>query len=324
LTAIRNALSWSAMRIVILDGHVLNPGDLSWAPLHELGSCTVHDRTAPDQIVARAQGAEVVLTNKCPLTAETIARLPALRYIGVMATGHNIVDSAAAKAAGIVVTNVPTYGTRSVAQHAFALILELTNHVGLHARTVREGRWTRNADWCYWDQPLVELDQRVLGVVGYGKIGQKVADLGRAFGMEVLVHSRSETPGATKVSVDEIFRRSDVISLHCPLTPETNGLVNRERLALMKRSALLINTSRGLLVVDRDLADALNAGQIAGAALDVLSAEPPPAENPLLTARNCLITPHIAWASGSARARLLEVVVSNVKAWRAGSARNIL
>jgi glycerate dehydrogenase len=324
LTAIRNALSWSAMRIVILDGHVLNPGDLSWAPLHELGSCTVHDRTAPDQIVARAQGAEVVLTNKCPLTAETIARLPALRYIGVMATGHNIVDSAAAKAAGIVVTNVPTYGTRSVAQHTFALILELTNHVGLHARTVREGRWTRNADWCYWDQPLVELDQRVLGVIGYGKIGQKVADLGRAFGMEVLVHSRSETPGATKVSVDEIFRRSDVISLHCPLTPETNGLVNRERLALMKRSALLINTSRGLLVVDRDLADALNAGQIAGAALDVLSAEPPPAENPLLTARNCLITPHIAWASGSARARLLEVVVSNVKAWRAGSARNIL
>jgi len=318
------SLQMPPVKIVVLDGHVLNPGDLNWAPLHELGSCTVHDRTPPDQIVARAQGAEVVLTNKCPLTADTIARLPALRYIGVMATGHNIVDSAAAKAAGIVVTNVPTYGTRSVAQHTFALILELTNHVGLHARTVREGRWSRNADWCYWDQPLVELDQRVLGVVGYGKIGQKVADLGRAFGMEVLAHSRSETPGATKVSIEEIFRRSDVISLHCPLTPETNGLVNRERLALMKRSAFLVNTSRGLLVVERDLAAALNAGQIAGAALDVLSAEPPPAENPLLTARNCLITPHIAWASGSARGRLLDVVVSNVKAWRTGAARNTL
>ena len=310
------------MKIVVLDGFTLNPGDLSWSALAALAPVETHDRTPADQIVARARGATVVLTNKCPLRAETLAQLPDLRYIGVLATGYNVVDTAAAAARGIVVTNVPAYSTRSVAQLVFALILEHCHHVGLHADGVRAGRWTASVDFCYWDRPLVELEGLTLGIVGYGRIGRAVADLGRAFGMRVIASSRGETPGADKVALDDVFRQADVVSLHCALTPETQGLVNTARLALMKPTALLVNTGRGPLVVEADLAAALNAGRIAGAALDVLSAEPPAADNPLLTAKNCLITPHIAWATAAARRRLMEVAVANVRTWQQGSPQN--
>lgn len=310
------------MKIVVLDGHTLNPGDLSWSALAALAPVEIHDRTPADQIVARARGATVVLTNKCPLRAETLAQLPELRYIGVLATGYNVVDTAAAAARGIVVANVPAYSTRSVAQLVFALILEHCHHVGLHADGVRAGRWTASVDFCYWDRPLVELEGLTLGVVGYGRIGRAVADLGRAFGMRVIASSRGETPGAEKVALDDVFRQADVVSLHCALTPETQGLVNTARLALMKPGALLVNTGRGPLVVEADLAAALNAGRIAGAALDVLSAEPPAADNPLLTAKNCLITPHIAWATAAARRRLMDIAVANVRAWQQGSPQN--
>ncbi|MEO6005641.1 MAG: D-2-hydroxyacid dehydrogenase [Opitutus sp.] len=310
------------MKIVVLDGHTLNPGDLSWDALRQLGDCEIHPRTAAAKIIDRARNAEILLTNKCPLTAATLAELPKVRYIGVLATGVNVVDVPAAKARGIVVTNVPAYGTPSVAQHVFALILELTQHVGHHAQTVREGRWSQSPDFCYWDRPLIELSGLTLGIVGYGRIGQAVAQLGRAFGMKVVTSSRRAIADAENVSIDELFRRSDFISLHCPLTPETNGLVNAARLALMKRTAFLVNTGRGPLVVDRDLAQALANEQIAGAALDVLSVEPPPADNPLLRAKNCLITPHIAWATRAARLRLLDTAIANVTAFQTGTPQN--
>lgn len=312
------------MKIVVLDGYVLNPGDLSWEALRELGECEIHERTAADQIVARAAGAEVVLTNKCPLSAETIAQLPDLKYIGVMATGYNVVDVDAAKKRGIVVSNVPIYGTKSVAQHVFALILEHTQQVGAHAAAVKEGRWSKNPDWCFWDYPLTELDGKTLGIVGYGRIGQAVADLGRAFGMNIIATSRSPQEGVGQVSIDELFQRSDVVSLHCPLTPETEGLVNAQRIDLMKPHALLVNTGRGPLVAEADLAAALNADRIGGAALDVLSAEPPQPNNPLLTAKNCLVTPHIAWATQAARTRLLNTVVENIRAFEAGDPQNVV
>jgi glycerate dehydrogenase len=312
------------MNIVVLDGHTLNPGDLDWAALKQLGDCEIYERTPASQVVPRAAGAELVLTNKTPLPAGVIAQLPKLRYIGVLATGYNVVDVAAAKARGIPVTNVPAYGTRSVAQHVFALILEMTQHVGLHARSVAAGDWSRSPDFCYWHAPLVELAELTLGVVGFGRIGRAVADLGRAFGMKVIVSSRRPTPGEENVTVDELFRRADIVSLHCPLTPETQGLVNATRLATMRPNALLVNTGRGQLVVDADLADALNSDRIAGAALDVLSIEPPPADHPLLRAKHCLVTPHIAWATRAARSRLLGTVVENIRAFQAGRPQNVV
>jgi glycerate dehydrogenase len=312
------------VNLVILDGFALNPGDLSWEPFHAFGACTVYDRSAPAEIVSRARDAEIVLTNKCAIRDTTLAQLPRLRYIGVLATGHNVIDSVAARARGITVTNVPSYGTRSVAQHTFALILEFTNRAGHHARSVAEGRWTRNPDWCYWDHPLVELDGLTLGIVGWGRIGRAVADLGRAFGMRILAHSRRDTPGAEKVSLDDVFRRSDVVSLHCPLTPETEGMVNAARLALMKPSALLVNTSRGQLIVDADLAAALAAGKLAGAALDVLAVEPPPASNPLLDSPQTSITPHLAWATRAARIRLMNTAVDNVRTFLSGQPQNVV
>lgn len=312
------------MKIVVLDGYTLNPGDLDWSDLAQLGDCTIHDRSSATDIVARAQQAEIVLTNKTPLSAETLAQLPKLRYIGVLATGYNVVDVPAATARGIPVTNVPDYGTRSVAQHVFALLLELTQRVGHHAQTVRDGRWQRSADFCYWDYPLVELDGLTLGIVGYGRIGRAVAEIGRAFGMEIIAFSRSETPGAVKVSLDDLFARSDVISLHCPLTTETKAMVSAARLARMKPGAFLLNTSRGPLVVEQDLADALNAGRLAGAGLDVLSVEPPREASPLFQAKNCVITPHIAWATHAARTRLLAIAVANVAAFRAGRPQNLV
>lgn len=319
------------MRIVVLDGFTLNPGDLSWAGLQALGSSTVHDRTTQAEVVSRAAGAEVVLTNKTVLTEEHLAQLPALRFIGVMATGTNVVDLAATRARGIVVSNVPAYSTRSTAQMTLALLLELCHQAGHHARTVREGRWCRSADFCYWDHPLVELDGRTMGIVGFGAIGRAVAGLAQAFGMRVLVHTRrperTERTSGTEVShvtIETLFREADVVSLHCPLTSETRHLVNATTLAWMKPGAFLLNTARGPLVDEAALAEALQAGRIAGAAVDVLSVEPPAPDNPLLTAPNCLVTPHLAWATKASRARLLGVVVENVRAFLAGRAQNVV
>ena len=314
------------MKIVVLDGYTMNPGDLSWEGLERLGECTVYDRTPPEKVVERAAGAEIILTNKVPFDRERLARLPALKYIGVLATGYNIIDTAAARKRGIVVTNVPAYATRSVAQLVFALVLELAHHAGDHSRGVHESRWTRSPDFCYWDWPLVELDGLVMGIVGFGRIGRAVADMARAFGMKVLAHDAAAPPqtGAESVDLETLFRRSDVVSLHCPLTPETEDLVNAKRLALMKPTALLINTSRGPVVNERDLADALNTGRIAGAGLDVLSTEPPKADNPLLGAKNCILTPHIAWATRAARERLMKTVVANVRAFLAGRPQNVV
>jgi glycerate dehydrogenase len=308
------------MNIVVLDGYTLNPGDLSWDALRELGSCEIYDRSAPDEIVPRSTSAEIVLTNKVKLNGEYMSSVSTLKYIGVTATGYNIVDVAAARERKVIVTNVPTYGTQSVAQMTFALLLELTQHVGHHAQTVREGRWTRSPDFCYWDYPLIELDGLTLGVIGFGRIGKMVGQLAEAFGMKVLTYSRKQ-PVA---EMETLFRRSDIISLHCPLTPQTEHLVNEKRLAWMKPTAFLLNTSRGPLIDESALAKALNEGRIAGAGLDVLAVEPPTADNPLLRAKNCLITPHIAWATRAARSRLMEAVVENVRAFLAGESKNVV
>jgi glycerate dehydrogenase len=316
------------MKIVVLDGHTLNPGDLSWDGLRALGGCDIHARSSPAETFERAREAELVLTNKALVTREHVASFSRLRYIGVMATGFNIVDVAAAREQGIPVCNVPAYGTRSVAQMTFALLLELTQHAGHHAQTVREGRWAASADFCYWDFPLVELDGLTLGLVGFGRIAQAVAELARAFGMKVVIHTRTRPatlPAEMEcVGLEELFQRSDVISLHCPLTPETKHIVNEARLAAMKPAAFLVNTSRGPLIDEAALARALNEGRIAGAAVDVLSVEPPVADNPLLSAKNCLVTPHIAWATRSARSRLLNVAVENVRAFLQGAPQNVI
>ncbi len=317
----------AATRIVVLDGHTLNPSDLDWAPLAALGELTVYDRTAPAQLMERAAGAAVLLTNKCVLDRAAILTLPELRYIGVTATGTNVVDLATAAERGVVVTNVPDYGTESVAQAVFAHILNLANRTAEHATAVRDGRWTATPDFCFWDGTLVELSGRTLGVVGFGKTGRAVARIAGAFGMEVLAATRRpvELPaGVRPATEDEVFAAADVVSLHCPLTPETAGLVSRERLATMKPTAWLVNTGRGPLVDEAALAEALNAGQLAGAGLDVLSTEPPPADNPLLSAKNCYVTPHIAWATMAARRRLLDCVVENLAEWQAGEPRNVV
>ena len=316
------------MKIVVLDGHTLNPGDLDWAPLKSVGDCTIHERTKPAETVGRLQGAEAALTNKVVLDAETLGQLPDLRYVGVIATGYNVVDVVAAKERGIVVSNVPAYSTMSVAQLTFALLLELTQQVGHHAQSVRGGNWVKSPDFAYWDFPLIELDGLTLGLIGFGAIAQATARIALAMGMKVVAHRRSdrpsEIPGVRMVDLETVFRESDVVSVHCPLTADTRGLVNAARLSLMKQSAYVINTSRGPLVNEADLAQALNDGQIAGAGLDVLSDEPPKADNPLLTAKNCFVTPHIAWASRAARGRLLATVAANVKAFAEGKPQNVV
>jgi glycerate dehydrogenase len=303
-------------RLVVLDGHTSNPGDLSWASLEVLGELTVHARSRPDQVAERIAGASVVLTNKTRLDAEVLQQTPGLRGIAVLATGHDIVDGAAARRLGIPVCNVPEYGTASVAQAVFALLLELTNHTGSLAAGVREGRWSACPDFCFWDQPLLELAGLHFGVVGHGRIGTAVARIARAFGMKVLSHRR--TPGPEDVDLDTLLAASDVVSLHCPLTPQTRGLINGERLARMKPGALLINTGRGPLIEELALAEALASGHLGGAGLDVLSIEPPAADHPLLQAQNCLITPHVAWASRAARTRLIEATATNVAGLLAG------
>lgn len=316
------------MKIVILDGYTTNPGDLSWEPLEALGPLTVFDRTPDGDVAARAADAMAVITNKTLLPAQTITALPHLRYVGLLSTGVNVVDLTAARARGIPVCNVPEYSTPNVAQATFALLLELTNHVGRHATGVREGRWTRSEDFCYWETDLVELAGLTLGLVGYGRIARTTAAVGRAFGMRVITHRRQPgdkaDDGTPCVGLDELFATSDVVSLHCPLTPATEGLVNAQRLGLMKPTAFLINTARGGLVVEADLAAALNSGRIAGAGLDVLSAEPPPAGNPLLQAQNCPVTPHVAWATRKARARLIDAVAANLAGFLAGRPQNVV
>jgi len=312
------------MRIVILDGLTTNPGDVSWEPLERLGSLTVFDRTAPGDVVARAADADAILTNKAIVGREQIAALPQLKYVGVLATGFNIVDVAAARERGILVCNVPEYSTPNVVQAAWALILELANRVGHHDRTVHEGHWAACHDFCYWHGELVELAGRTLGIVGHGRIGRGVATVGRAFGMRVIHHRRQGGGDPACVDLDTLFRESDVVSLHCPLTPETKGLVDARRLAMMKPTAFLVNTARGPLVDEEALAAALNAGQIAGAAVDVLSVEPPPASNPLLTAKNCVITPHVAWATRDARRRLIDVTAANLAAFAVGQPQNVV
>lgn len=320
------------MKIVVLDGYALNPGDMSWRALEALGNCTVYERTPKELVVERAAAADIVITNKVVLDSEQLAQLPQLRYIGVTATGYNVVDVEAARRQNVLVTNVPVYSTASVAQMVFALLLELTQQVGHHARLVREGCWSATPDFCFWDRSLVELDGLTLGIVGFGAIGRRVAQLGRAFGMDVLVHTAhpekyrqtAEGKEVSFVGLDELFGASDAVTLHCPLTEETRALVDARRLELMKPTAYLINTGRGPLVDETALAAALNAGRIAGAGLDVLSAEPPPASNPLLQAANCCITPHIAWATGAARERLMATVVTNVHAFLAGQPQNVV
>jgi glycerate dehydrogenase len=312
------------MNIVILDGFTTNPGDLDWAAIEALGPCTIHDRTDDADIVARASAAEVVLTNKTVLSRETLAALPNLRCVCVLATGYNVVDAAAARDLGIAVCNVPEYSTPNVAQAVFALLLELTNRTGHHDRTVHEGRWAACEDFCYWDGDLVELAGLTLGIVGYGRIGQAVAAVGRAFGMRVIFNRRQAAGDPKCVDLDTLLRESDVISLHCPLTPETKGLIDARRIALMKPSVFLINTARGALVNEADLAAALDAGRIAGAGLDVLSVEPPAGGNPLLAAKNCVITPHIAWATRNARRRLIDATAANVRAFATGQPQNVV
>ena len=314
------------MKIIVLDGYGLNPGDLNWEGFETLGELTVYDRTLPSELMQRAAGAEVLITNKTLITAENMADLPELKYIGVLATGYNVVDIDAAKARGIVVTNIPAYSTASVAQMVFAHILNITQRVGYYADENKQGRWTKNADFCYWDTQLVELQGKKMGIVGFGNIGQATAGIAQAFGMEVCVYSSKPQfvlpSGIKKMDLDELFMECDVISLHCPLTPDTKEMVNAERLSKMKKNAILINTGRGPLINEQDLADALNEGRIAAAGLDVLSVEPSVEGNPLLTARNCFITPHIAWATLEARTRLMEIAVQNLKSYLNGQIIN--
>lgn len=315
------------MNIVYLDGYTLNPGDLSWEPLEKLGNFTVYDRTPADKIVERAADADIALTNKVQFTGDILLRLPRLKYIGVTATGYNNVDLITARAQGITVTNVRGYSTPAVAQHTFSLLLSLTNRIELHNESVHAGEWIHSTDWCYWKSPLVELSGKTMGLIGLGDIGWQVARIAQAFGMRVLAHRKSAMPakeGIELVELDRLFRESDVVSLHCPLTDETSEIINENTLALMKPTAYLINTGRGGLLHEQQVANALNEGQLAGAAFDVLSTEPPKAGNPLLTARNCIITPHIAWALYESRERLLHMAAENVAAFMKGNPTNVV
>ena len=317
------------MKIVVLDGYCLNPGDLSWDGLKRFGSLEVFDRTMVDEVAGRAAGAAAVFLNKTPMPDYVLRQLPDLRYIGVLATGYNVVDVVAAKGQGIVVSNIPTYGTASVAQFVFALLLELCHNVKMHSDAARAGEWSCNPDWSFWKTPLVELAGKTMGIVGFGRIGRAVGRIADAMGMRVIAHDtvRQNAPGYPDfrwAELDELLQSSDVVSLHSPLFPETRGMINAQTLALMKSSAFLINTSRGPLIVEHDLAEALNSGRIAGAGLDVLSIEPPHPGNPLLSARNCLITPHMAWATREARGRLMDLTIENFAAFLGGRPQNIV
>ena len=315
------------MKIVVLDGYTLNPGDLSWNELKKIGDVKVYDRTPTDKIVERATGAEIVYTNKTPLNKEVLDQLTSLKFLGVLATGYNIVDTQAAKDNGVVVTNIPGYGTDSVAQLTFALLLELCHHVQRHSDLVMQGKWSQSVDFCYWDYPLVELSGKTMGIIGLGDIGTQVANIATAFGMNIIGYSKPETDESHRknfewMELNQLLEKSDVVSIHCPLFPDTKGLLNKERLKLMKKSAFLLNTARGPIVVDEDLAEALNNEKIAGAGIDVLSVEPPSEDNPLFSAKNCIITPHIAWATKEARTRLMDIAINNLLAFIGGNPIN--
>ena len=319
------------MKIVVLDGYTENPGDLSWEELGKLGELTVYDRTSltdEAEAIARIGDAEIVFTNKTPITRKVLDACPGIRFISLLATGYNCVDYAYAREKGIPVTNVPTYGTASVGQFAIALLLEICHHIGHHDASVHAGNWERCADWCYWDYPLIELAGKTMGIIGFGRIGQTTGRIARAIGMEVLAYDSHPSDAgraiAEYVDLDALLARSDVVALHCPLFPETEGIINRETIAKMKDGAILLNNSRGPLVVEQDLADALNAGKLAAAGLDVVSTEPIRGDNPLLKAKNCIITPHISWAPKESRQRIMDCAVSNVKAFLSGSPVNVV
>ncbi len=314
------------MKIVVTDGYVLNPGDISWGRIEAFGELVVYERTSPELVAERCRGAEIVLVNKTPVNKEALIALPHLKLISILATGYNMIDIGAARQQGVTVCNAPAYGTASVAQHTFALILELTNHVGLHSASVAAGDWGHSKDWSYNKTNFIGLEGKTMGIVGFGNIGRQTAAIAEAFGMKILYYSNSKKEGvsAEYVSLHQLFSQSDVISLHCPLTPSNNRFVNRDMLGLMKSSAMLINTARGALVNEDDLTYALNNNVIAGAGLDVLSAEPPAADNPLLAAKNCIITPHNAWMNLQTRLRIMDITVKNIQAFMSGSPLNVV
>ena len=314
------------MKIVVLDGAVENPGDLSWEELGKLGELTVYERTSMTdeaEIAQRIGAASVVITNKTPITRGVLERCPSVRYISVLATGYNVIDCAAAREKGIPVSNVPAYGTDVVGQFAIALLLEICHHIGAHSEAVRQGRWEHSTDWCFWDYPLMELAGKTMGIIGFGRIGQKTGTIAKALGMEVLAYSPHESESGRAIAqytdLDTLLAKSDVISLHCPLFPETREIINRETIAKMKDGVIILNNSRGPLIAEQDLADALNSGKVYAAGLDVVGEEPIRGDNPLLRAKNCIITPHISWASRESRQRILDCTVKNVKAFQAGA-----
>ena len=317
------------MKIVVLDGYTLNPGDLTWERLEKLGELTVYDRTAEDEILQRIGDAEIIYTNKTPLTRDTFEKAPRIKYVGVLATGYNVVDVEAAKEKGIPVTNIPTYGTTAVAQMTFALLLEMCHHVWVHSEEVKKGAWTNASDFCFWNYPLIELGGKTMGLIGYGRIGQAVGAIAQAFGMNVLAYDEYpnkalENAAMQYAALDELLAASDIVSLHCPLFESTKGIINKDSIAKMKEGVMIINTSRGPLIAEEDLAEALNSGKVAGAAVDVLSVEPATMDNPLMTAKNCIITPHIAWAPKESRERLMNIAVDNLEQYLAGHAVNVV
>ena len=317
------------MKIVILDGYTENPGDLSWEGFEKLGDLTVYDRTPADKIAERIEGAEAVIINKTPLSAETIAGCPTLKYIGVLATGYNVVDVQAAKDRGIPVCNIPTYGTAAVGQFAIALLLEICHHIGEHSQSVHNGDWESCVDWCYWNYPLIELDGKTMGIIGFGRIGQTTARIAQALGMKVLAYDQYENKSLESdtmkyTTLDDLLAKSDVISLHCPLFESTQGIINKDSIAKMKDGVIILNNSRGPLIVEQDLADALNSGKVAAAGLGVVSTEPIHRDNPLLKAKNCIITPHISWAPKESRQRLMDIAVDNLEKFLAGKPQNVV
>lgn len=320
------------MNIVILDGYTENPGDLSWEGFEKLGNLKVYDRTSlydVDEIISRIGNAEAVITNKTPLSRKVFESCPSIKYVGVLATGYNVVDVDAAKEKGIPVANIPSYGTTAVAQFAIAMLLEICHHVAHHSQAVYEGRWENNADWCFWDYPLIELSGKTMGIIGFGRIGQNTAVLAQAFGMKVLAYDTNQNPAlesdTCKYSdLDNLLKNSDVITLHCPLFPATQGIINKDTIAKMKDGVIILNNSRGPLIVEEDLCEALNSGKVFAAGLDVVSSEPIKGNNPLLKAKNCLITPHISWAPKESRQRLMDIAVNNLKAFQEGQPVNIV
>ena len=317
------------MKIVVLDGYTLNPGDLSWDGLKALGDVVVYDRTPADKTIERIGDAEIVFTNKTVINKEIFAACSGIKFIGVLATGYNVVDVDMAKGKGILVTNIPTYGTTAVSQITIALLLEVCHHIGDHSKSVANGDWTNCQDWCYWNSPLIELAGKTLGIIGFGRIGQGTAKIAQALGMKVLAFDSYEVEALKSdtlqyVSLDELLGNSDVISLHCPLFESTQGIINKDNIAKMKDGVIIINTSRGPLVVEEDLAEALNSGKVYAAAVDVVSSEPIKAENPLLTAKNCIITPHIAWAPKESRSRLMNIAVDNLEKFLANAPINVV